>query len=100
MTEEKQQPIIKNWNNGSTVSVWENKKGEGDVYYSVSILHKYKRGEEDIKETIHIFPDDLLMLAELCRVTYNDLWAYRYKNKVKNNEPKEDSPTNDDIPWS
>ena len=97
MTEEKQQPIIKNWNNGSTVSVWENKKGEGDVYYSVSILHKYKKGEEVVKETLHIFPDDLLMLAELCRVTYNDLWAYRYK---KNPATKDEVKPEDEIPWN
>ena len=100
---ETQKPIIKNWNAGKTVSVWENKKDNGDIYYSVSVQNKYKRGEEEVKETLHIFPDDLLFLAELCRITYTDLYGYRYKNKVKPEQviekQVEPAPFNDDIPW-
>ena len=94
--EENKKPLIKNWNNGISVAVWDRQNDAGKKYYTVSIQRKYNKGEDTITESMHIFPEDLLMLCELCRQTYTDLWAYRYK---KDPATKEETKPEDDIPW-
>ena len=62
--EENKKPLIKNWNNGISVAVWDRQNDAGKKYYTVSIQRKYNKGEDTITESMHIFPEDLLMLCE------------------------------------
>ena len=73
-------PVVKNFDRGVDVACWEKTGNEGKEYYSVTVARKYKdKNGEEHKETLHLFPEDLLAVAEIIRITYNDLMAYKYK---------------------
>lgn len=73
-------PVVKNFDRGVDIACWEKSTNEGKEYYSVTLSRKYKdKNGEEKKESLHLFPDDLLAVAEVIRITYNDLMAYKYK---------------------
>lgn len=84
-------PVIKNFDRGVDVACWEKIGNEGKEYYSVTVSRKYKdKNGEEHKETLHLFPEDLLAVAEIIRITYNDLMAYKYKKyKVQKKEQQD-----------
>lgn len=86
-------PVVKNFDRGVDVACWEKTGNEGKEYYSVTVARKYKdKNGEEHKETLHLFPEDLLAVAEIIRITYNDLMAYKYK---KAKAQKKDTVTAD-----
>lgn len=88
-------PVVKNFDRGVDVACWEQTNNEGKEYYSVTLGRKYKdKNGEEKKETLHLFPDDLLAVAEILRITYNDLMAYKYK-KYKEQKKSQSNVTAD-----
>ena len=94
-----EKPIINRRDRNISVSVFKQEK-DGKTYYSVCLQRSYKAkdSEEWTQETINLFPDDLLKLANLSRCVYTDIIAYAQKNKI----PSAEYPAQtleDDIPF-
>lgn len=84
-------PVVKNFDRGVDIACWEKVSNEGKEYYSITLSRKYKdKNGEEKKETLHLFPEDLLAVSEIVRITYNDLMAYKYKKykTQKNQQPE------------
>ena len=81
---EKTLPIISRRDRNINISVFKNTKDDGKDYYSVCLQRSYKKqGEEEwTRETINLFPDDLLKLANLSRCAYTDIVAHAQQNKA------------------
>lgn len=101
--EEKQKPVISNFDRGINMACWEQTSTEGKEFQSFTISRKYKnKAGEEKTETLHVMPDQLLPLAELCRISYTDLGAYKYKKyqaQKKSGQPVTDDLPEDDIPF-
>lgn len=96
-------PVISNFDKGIQIAFWEQQTSEGKEFYGVTVQRKYKTKEgEEKTETLHLMPDQLLPLQELCRRSYADLGAYKYKKyqaqKKQCVQPTNDLPE-DDIPF-
>jgi hypothetical protein len=100
--EEKNTPIVK-YNNGTIGAAIFKQQGEdGKNYYSVCMQRSYKKKgtEEWIRESVNMFPDDMLKAAEVLRVTYNMLVEYLHKNKAEKQDfPKQAIEDADNIPF-
>lgn len=83
--QEKQKPVVKLFNKGISVAVWPQKK-DNKTYYQVSIQRKYTKDNQEVVESLHIFPDDILHFAELLHMTYNQLMNYKQEKKRKEQE--------------
>jgi hypothetical protein len=97
---EKTLPIISRRDRNINISVFKKTKDDGKDYYSVCLQRSYKKqGEEEwTRETINLFPDDLLQLENLARCVYTDIISYVQKQKKQTTEfPSQ--PLDDDIPF-
>lgn len=76
-------PVIKNRDLGISTAVFEWTNQDGKKTYSVSLQRSYKKKDEEkyTEETINMYPEDLLKVANLLARTYNDLLDYRAANK-------------------
>lgn len=76
-------PIIQRKNENLNFSVFQNTTQDGKAYYSIQLQRSYKKkGQQDwTRETINLFPDDLLKLANMSSVVYTDIVAHTQKNK-------------------
>lgn len=77
------QPIISRKDSNLSFSVFKNTTQDGKVYYSIQFQRSYKKkGAQDwTRETINLFPDDLLKVSNLASVTYTDIVADTRKSK-------------------
>lgn len=77
---EKQPPIISRKDKGISFSVFK-RNSNGKDYYSICLQRSYKKKDatEWTRETINLFPDELLMLSNLAQCTYTDLVALQRK---------------------
>ncbi|MBO7733080.1 MAG: hypothetical protein J6S67_11020 [Methanobrevibacter sp.] len=77
---EKQPPVINRKDKGISFSVFK-RESNGKQYYSVCLQRSYKKKDatEWTRETINLFPDELLMLSNLAQCTYTDLVALSRK---------------------
>ena len=93
------QPIIQRKDGNLNFSVFSNQTNDGKTYYSIQFQRSYKRkGSDDwTRETVNLFPDDLLKLSSLASVTYTDIIAHT--RKVKGHPTYTSPELNDDIPF-
>lgn len=95
---QKQQPIFTLRDRGLSAGTFISPYG-----FSINIQKSWKKKDEEgyNRETLHLFEDDLLRLAELLRQTYilccdNRDMIFKEKNK-ENNQPKDQ--LNDEVPF-
>jgi hypothetical protein len=94
-----EKPIIQRKDGNLNFSVFAKTSQDGKTYYSISFQRSYKKKgtEEWNRETVNMFPDDLLKLSSLASVTYTDIVAHTRKSKAT---PTYTAPEfNDDIPF-
>ena len=89
METENKKPVVSNYDGGCQVACWEKTSKDGKPFYQMTLQRKYQKDGQDVIEKIHLFPEQALQVAELLRVSYNDLMAYKYKQRKKatNQEP-------------
>ncbi len=61
---------------------WRNETKEGTVWYSVTVSRTYKDGAGQYKSASSYGRDDLLVVAEVCRLAY--LWIHAQGQKPAN----------------
>lgn len=112
------QPTITTRDRGLSISIFEREK-DGQKTYGACLQRSWKdkNTEEWKREQINLFPDELLKIANLSQVAYNDLRNHLSKNRSTNsgnypaqacdnsddwnNQPGANTPAdlNDDIPF-
>ena len=77
------EPVITRKDKNLNFSVFRNTTPDGRAYYSIQLQRSYKKkdAQDWTHETINLFPDDLLKLANLSSVTYTDIVADTRKRK-------------------
>lgn len=93
------QPIIQKKNKNFNFSVFTNKNQDGKTYYSIQLQRSYKNKDTDewIRETINLFPDDLLKLSNLAANTYTAI--LENVSKEKGTPTYSTQEINDNIPF-
>ena len=93
---EKMQPVIKRQDGQLKFAVFKFITEDGKARYSIQGQRSYKKKgtEEWVQETINMFPEDLLRLANLATTTYTDIRADMFKDNKNYTKPE-----NTDIPF-
>ena len=86
-------PIIQRKDGNISMSVFYNHTTDGKGYYSIQLQRSYKKKDDQdwTRETISMFPEDLLKLENMSGCTYTDIKADEYKRKV--------AAKNSDVPF-
>lgn len=100
MIEAKNPPILSKRDGNLNFSIFKQEK-DGKNYFSVCFQRSYqKEGQEEwIRETVNMFPTDLLRLALLANGAYNDLIAWLQANKQPKKEHPAQQMQDDEIPF-
>ena len=79
-----EKPIIQRKDGNINMSVFYNATKDGKGYYSIQLQRSYKKKDDQdwTRETINMFPEDLLKLENIAGCTYTDIKADEYKRKV------------------
>lgn len=78
-----EKPIIQRKDGNISMSVFYNQTNDGKGYYSIQLQRSYKKKDDQdwTRETINMFPEDLLKLENIAGCTYTDIKADEYKRK-------------------
>lgn len=78
-----EKPIIQRKDGNISMSVFYNATEDGKGYYSIQLQRSYKKKDDQdwTRETINMFPEDLLKLENISGCTYTDIKADEYKRK-------------------
>ena len=93
-------PIIQKRDKNLSVSVFVNQTPDGKQYNSIQLQRSFKKkGAQDwTRETINLFKEDLLPLAQIVSDTYTRLTEEEAISKVVQAQEKQDKPFDDAIP--
>ena len=95
-------PIIQKRDKNLSISVFPNNTPDGKAYYSIQLQRSYmKKGQQDwTRETINLFTDDLLPLAQLASDTYTKINEERAVQKFAKTDRNSYDPDNlTDVPF-
>ena len=94
-------PIIQKRDKNLSVSVFVNQTPDGKQYNSIQLQRSFKKkGSQDwTRETINLFKEDLLPLAQIVSDTYTRLTEEEAISKVVQAQEKQDKPFDDAIPF-
>lgn len=100
MAEGKNTPILGRRNGNLNFSIFKQEK-DGKNYYSVCFQRSYKKeGQEEwIRETVNMFPQDLLRLGLLAQGAYNELIAWLQAHKSTPADHSAQQMQDGDIPF-
>ena len=78
-----ERPIIQRKDGNISMSVFYNPTTDGKGYYSIQLQRSYKKKDDQdwTRETISMFPEDLLKLENISGCTYTDIKADEYRRK-------------------
>ena len=94
-------PVLKVKDYPFSVAFFEKTK-DGNTYYQVALSRNYKDNNGDWKsQTINIFPQDLLKIANISQRAYNSLLTLQSKKAQKSTPQPAPADENfdDDIPF-
>lgn len=90
---ENNKPIITLRDRNLSVSIFKkegkNEQGKTETYYSACLQRSYKPKDEDEykRESINLYPDELLKIASIANNAYTSVLKYANEHKPANNHP-------------